>query len=226
MTGVQTCALPISITPISSLTATLELMLKDFSSSTKKKEYMVSEETINEFKKALQTINRRSTGLIHFVNTYRNLTRIPNPNFQILSVSGFLRNVYSIMGDELTAKHITFSTSIHPDEMEVSADGELIEQVLINLIKNAIHALDGIENPEIHLKAFYNKRDRVTLQMVDNGKGILNDVIDKIFIPFFTTKPKGSGIGLSLSRQIMRLHGGSITATSVPGEITIFTLVF
>jgi signal transduction histidine kinase len=101
-----------------------------------------------------------------------------------------------------------------------------VEQVIINLIRNSMHALDGRKDPSIELKTYYNKRGRVTIQVADNGTGILPEVLDKIFIPFFTTKQSGSGIGLSLSRQILRLHNGTITAHSVPDEETIFTLTF
>ncbi|HKK63900.1 MAG TPA: ATP-binding protein, partial [Bacteroidales bacterium] len=99
-------------------------------------------------------------------------------------------------------------------------------QVLINMIKNSIHALEGRNNGHIHIRGFYNKRGRPTIQIIDNGQGILEDVLDKIFIPFFTTKQQGSGIGLSLSRQILRLHGGTISAQSVPQKETIFSLTF
>ncbi len=115
---------------------------------------------------------------------------------------------------------------LDPPELEVSADEELIEQVLINLVKNSIHALENQNDPVITMDAHMNKRGRPTIQVTDNGTGILKEVIDKIFIPFFTTKQKGSGIGLSLSRQILRLHGGTISAQSVPEEGTTFTLTF
>ncbi len=111
-------------------------------------------------------------------------------------------------------------------ELEITADEQLIEQILINLIKNSVHALKGRENGEINLNAYYNKRGRFTIQVSDNGPGILPDVLEKVFIPFFTTKTSGSGIGLALSRQIMRLHAGTITAHSKPNKETIFTLTF
>ncbi len=102
----------------------------------------------------------------------------------------------------------------------------MIEQVLINLIKNSVQALDGIKGGNDQIRGFYNKRGRPTIQVIDNGQGILGEVMDKIFIPFFTTKRSGSGIGLSLSRQILRLHGGTITAQSKPNQETIFTMTF
>ena len=130
------------------------------------------------------------------------------------------------MEEEIAQNNIRFITSVEPDNINFNADEQLIEQVLINLIKNSIHALSGRENSEIRLMGFLNKRGRVTIQVADNGRGILKDVLDKIFIPFFTTKPSGSGIGLSLSRQILRLHNGTITAQSEPDKETLFTLTF
>jgi len=216
-----------SITPIASLSSTIDMMIK----SLKEQQAIdpntnIDSETANEIQQGLQTIHKRSTGLLHFVNTYRNLTRIPKPNFRITTVKGIFDNIIPLMNEEFTQANISFHSEIDPAEMEFSVDIELLEQVIINLLKNAIHALDGKEKAQITMKAFLNKRGRVTIQVVDNGVGILPEVLDKIFIPFFTTKPKGSGIGLSLSRQIMRLHGGSITAYSVPSYGATFTLTF
>jgi nitrogen fixation/metabolism regulation signal transduction histidine kinase len=214
-----------SITPIASLSSTLEIMLKGITDGENVKEDM-DIDAVMEIQQALQTINKRSTGLLHFVNTYRNLTRIPKPNFKIFPVRDLFKNLYLLMEEEITENKINFVTNIEPENIEVSADEQLVEQVIINLIRNSMHALDGRKDPSIELKTYYNKRGRVTIQVADNGTGILPEVLDKIFIPFFTTKQSGSGIGLSLSRQILRLHNGTITAHSVPDEETIFTLTF
>ena len=213
-----------SITPISSLSATLESMLKPYSSEGA--EISPDKETILEIQHALQTISRRSAGLMHFVDTYRNLTRIPKPNFARIKVTNVFNNLESLMEKDLKENKIELSKQIEPDGFEVSMDEQLIEQVMINLVKNSIHALEGKENGKINMKAFFNKRGRPTIQVSDNGVGILKDVLDKIFIPFFTTKPSGSGIGLALSRQILRLHGGTITAASKVDKETIFTMTF
>ncbi|HYW95166.1 MAG TPA: ATP-binding protein [Bacteroidales bacterium] len=214
-----------SITPIASLSATLENILKPYIHQ----EDEVNEldnETLAEIHQALQTINKRSTGLLHFVNTYRNLTRIPKPNFIIVKVTELFDNIGRLLEKELKESHIEVISRIEPGAIEISMDEQLIEQVLINLMKNSIHALDGRTDSTITLRAFFNKRGRPTIQVTDNGVGILKEVLDKIFIPFFTTKPSGSGIGLSLSRQILRLHGGTITAQSIPEKETTFTLTF
>lgn len=215
-----------SITPIASLSSTLDIMLKGISNNDNDGDPKIDMATVDEIQQALQTINKRSTGLLHFVNTYRNLTRIPKPNFQITKVKDLFKNILLLMEEEITRIKIEFKVEIEPEDLEVSADAELIEQVLINLIKNSIHALENRKGGIISLKATLNKRGRVIIQVIDNGQGIIKEVLDKIFIPFFTTKPKGSGIGLSLSRQILRLHGGTITVHSEPEKETVFTLAF
>jgi len=216
-----------SITPIASISSTLDIMLKDIRAKEEKdNECEMDKDTVIELHKALQTINKRSTGLLHFVNTYRNLTRIPKPNFKITNARDIFENIIHLMGDEIKKFNINIKTQIKPVDLQVSADEELIEQVLINLVKNSIHALERKPDGIIILKSFFNKRGRPTMQVIDNGPGILPDVLDKVFIPFFTTKPKGSGIGLSLSRQILRLHGGTITAYSKPDTETVFSLTF
>ena len=163
---------------------------------------------------------------MNFVETYRSLTKIPDPNFEVVSMKEVIQNVHTLMKKEAQEKNISLSVDMEPDTIEVHIDEQMIEQVLINLVKNSVQALDGIKNGKILIRGFYNKRGRPSIQVTDNGQGILGDVIDKIFIPFFTTKRSGSGIGLSLSRQILRLHGGSITAQSIPNQETIFTMTF
>jgi len=216
-----------SITPIASLSATINNMLVE----TKKEmnENAIPEElqdTVDDIEGALQTINKRSTGLLHFVENYRNLTKVPKPNFSIFKIQSLFDTICHLHGDDIKQKNINFITSIIPEDLDMTADEQLLEQVIINLIRNAIHAVEAKENPKIEMKAYKDERDRLTIQVTDNGVGILEEVIDKIFIPFFTTKKKGSGIGLSLSRQIIRLHGGTIGASSTVGERTTFTIKF
>ena len=215
-----------SITPIASLSSTLDLMLKGMVAEGNGEELHIDKESVSEIQEALQTINKRSTGLLHFVNTYRNLTRIPKPNFRQCSVKELFTNIEKLMEEEIKRYGFEFIVRVEPADLEFTADDQLIEQVLINLLKNSLHALIGRPSGKIQLLGFMNKRGRVTLQVVDNGTGILKDVLDKIFIPFFTTKPSGSGIGLSLSKQIMRLHNGTISAHSEPEVETVFTMTF
>jgi len=214
-----------SIAPISSLSATVENMVRPYAKG-EKSPPEIEMETISEIQGALQTINKRSTGLMNFVETYRSLTKIPVPNFDVVSMKEVIQNVYTLMKKEAQENSIFLSFSIEPESIELHIDEQQIEQVLINLVKNSVQALDGSKDGKILIRGFYNKRGRPTIQVTDNGQGILSNVIDKIFIPFFTTKRSGSGIGLSLSRQILRLHSGSITAQSIPDEETIFTMTF
>ena len=214
-----------SIAPISSLSSTIESMVKPYTSG-KKGMPALDLNTIREIEGALQTINKRSTGLMNFVETYRSLTKIQEPNFSVVKMKDLIGHVYTLMKKDVERKNIRLATSMEPETIEIQVDEQMIEQVLINLIKNSVQGLKGRLDARIQIKGFYNKRGRPCIQVIDNGQGILDEVIDKIFIPFFTTKQNGSGIGLSLSRQILRLHGGTITAKSVPNEETIFTMTF
>jgi two-component system, NtrC family, nitrogen regulation sensor histidine kinase NtrY len=215
-----------SITPIASLSSTLDIMLKGMVNPGNPEEIRIGSESVNEIQEALQTINKRSIGLLHFVNTYRNLTKIPQPNFKHCRIREIFDNIERLMDEEIHKCGLEFFSGVDPESLEITADEQLIEQVLINLIKNAMYALNNRQDGKIQMIAFMNKRGRITIQVIDNGPGILKDVIDKIFIPFFTTKTSGTGIGLSLSKQILRLHNATITAYSEPEEETVFTLTF
>jgi nitrogen fixation/metabolism regulation signal transduction histidine kinase len=212
-----------SITPVASITSTLGLMIKE---TKDQNDGTLDKESTEEIQQAIDTIHKRSDGLLHFVNSYRNLTKIPKPNIEIVKAKSLFDGIKPLMEKDLVENNIRLVTNIEPDNLEIYADKRLIEQILINLVTNSIHALEDRNDGRIDLKAFRNKRGRGVVQVIDNGRGILKDVLDKIFIPFFTTKPKGTGIGLSLSKQIMRLHGGSITAHSEPEKGTTFTLTF
>jgi len=216
-----------SIAPIASLTSTVNYMVDELAKVIDEKMHdEFDRETITDIQNALQTIHKRSTGLIHFVDTYRNLTKIPKPNFTIFSLRKQFNYIQNLLENEFKNSQIKFNVQITPDDIQVTGDEQLIEQVLINLLKNSIHALESSQDKKITLNAFVNKREHTVIQVMDNGQGIIKEVIDKIFIPFFTTKPTGSGIGLSLSKQIMRLHGGTINVTSEPDVETCFTLTF
>ena len=214
-----------SIAPISSLSSTIEMMIKEYGASSEG-DARLDNEAVEEIRQALQTINKRSTGLMNFVETYRSLTKIPKPNFDMVEMSSLLENVVTLMKKEMEDQHVQLNYSMEADSIMLQIDEQMISQVLINLVKNSVQALEGKEDAEVSIRGYYNKRGRPTIQIIDNGPGILPDVLDKIFIPFFTTKKNGSGIGLSLSRQILRLHGGTITAQSVPEKETIFSLTF
>ena len=207
-----------SITPIASLAGTVNDMLQ----TTGQEE----DEEIADVRQAMQTIQRRSEGLLHFVDSYRNLTHLPPPQFQIVPVSELFDRVGRLMRPQLEEGKIAFYVEIEPQSLELTADPEQIEQVLINLLRNAMQAVAGQAAARIWLKAGMDGRGHVLVEVIDDGPGIVEEAREKIFIPFFTTRQDGSGIGLSLCRQIMRLHRGTISARSKPGEETAFTLRF
>lgn len=170
---------------------------------------------------AMQTIHRRSKGLLDFVENYRKLTRIPMPTMQIFPVSALFGDLQKLV----PAENIRVVYAIRPPELRLHADRGMIEQVLINLLKNAVEACADSESPEIRVEAF--RRDGMPVITVsDNGSGIVPEALDKVFVPFFTTKPGGSGIGLSVCRQILNRHGGNITVASEMERGTTFTMQF
>jgi len=204
-----------SITPITSLAETVNDLLRPDS---------VEIESIDDIRNGISTIKKRSEGLLHFVESYRQLTRLPKPNFKIIQVTEMLNNVSLLMKNQIEEANILFNLNVHPESLEITADPEMMEQVLINLIINAIYAIREIEHPKIIISANSDPQGRVILTICDNGPGILPEVQEKIFIPFFTTKKEGSGIGLSMCRQIVRLHNGAISVKSKIDDETIFSI--
>lgn len=214
-----------SVTPIASLSSTVNDLLGDAFGEDKAGED-VSDETIRDVRDALQTIQRRSEGLLHFVEAYRNLTRIPKPRFEIFPVAELFARVRQLMRGPMADQAIQLCVHMEPTHLELTADPELIEQVLINLLLNAIQAMQGQRDARIELTGRMGRRGSVLIQVADNGPGIIPEAIEKVFIPFFTTKQDGSGIGLSVCRQIMRLHRGTIGVHSKPNVETVFALRF
>jgi two-component system nitrogen regulation sensor histidine kinase NtrY len=215
-----------SITPISSMTATLLDMLGTGEKHGTSTYEPIGREEIEEMSEALKTIHQRSQGLMNFVNSYRNMTLIPKPKFRLLSVSDFFRRVENLMSHKMTDHGIAFRWSVEPETLELTADPDLMEQVMINLLLNAIRAVAGRQKPGIRLAAALSPEGKVIITVEDNGVGIVEEALENIFIPFFTTNKQGSGIGLSLSRQILRLHNATISAKSVTDQGATFTLRF
>lgn len=209
-----------SVTPISSLSSTVNQMLINDNPGE------LNHEQIIDIKSAVDTIHRRTDGLIEFVENYRNLTKIPKPNFEIILIASLFDRIEKLLSKDLFDSSIKFEKHVHPDSLELTADVSMIEQVLINLIINSTHALKNQSDRRIILSAVLSGKGRILIKVTDNGPGIPEDVIEKIFIPFFSTKSHGSGIGLSLARQIMRAHKGNIRVVSKPSVETTFTLIF
>jgi len=216
-----------SVTPISSLAGTVSnLLIADSSTGNKELKKEIGPDTIVDIENALRTIQKRSGSLLNFVESYRNLTRLPKPEFKVVKISEIFERVAQLMKTQLSEKKIEFVSDILPESLDITADPGMIEQVIINLVLNAIQAVEECQNPKVEMNAHISDRGNILIQVSDNGAGIPEESLEKIFIPFYTTKKDGSGIGLSLSRQIMRLHHGSITVTSEPNQQTVFTLKF
>lgn len=198
-----------SITPVISLTELLSKQLEELEGS---------EESKKEIRQMLQTIHRRGNGLVHFVGNYREVSHLPQPLLKLNTAQDLLQDALQLMQNEQNDLHLVVPKA----PLRLIADKSQIEQILINLIKNAREN----EAKLITLSAGITPTNRPYLQVSDDGTGIEPDVLERIFVPFFTTKPSGSGIGLTISRQIMHQHNGNITVNSQPGEGSKFTLLF
>jgi len=198
-----------SIAPIVSLSGTLRRFF--ISENIPVRPETIDEEVIENAIQGLDTIEERGNGLLNFVSSYRKLTRIPKPDFSPIKVKEWMDQIGLLLHDRFDRGRIEFSSFIDPKVREISGDEKLLTQVLINILNNAIEALDGQSGSRrISLTVSVSKQNRPVIRIANNGPSIPPDVADRIFIPFFTTKEQGSGIGLSLSRQILRLHHGSI----------------
>lgn len=213
-----------SITPISSLTSTLREIL-DHDMTSRNNHYELKSEGAEDLREGLTTIENRSKGLIKFIDAYREYTSVPQPKLKTIRLQDLLEKVAQFLKPEIRKTKIEFTYSCNSEYLTLQADEELIEQVLINLVKNAVEAVEQTQNPKIELKGM-NEGNDIIIQVTDNGPGIIPEAIERIFIPFFTTKKTGSGIGLALSRQIMQMHQGTLTVESTPEVRTTFTLRF
>ncbi|MBK7142228.1 MAG: ATP-binding protein [bacterium] len=216
-----------SVTPIASLAGSVNDLVRQQADPEKTGSGKAMDpELYADLSGALTTIEKRSQGLLHFVEAYRNLTRIPRPDFGFIAASELIARVVTLLQQQAEEQRVEITTEIDPPEMELAIDANLIEQVLINLIVNSLQALKEIERGKIIIRARLGRSGRTLIEVIDNGPGIVDGALDKVFIPFFTTKKGGTGIGLALARQIMRLHGGHISVRSTPDVETCFTLSF
>ncbi|MBO9632749.1 MAG: HAMP domain-containing histidine kinase [Chitinophagaceae bacterium] len=210
-----------SIAPISSLAATLKGRLQESA-----RQLDNSTGVLDDLELGIDTIKRRSEGLLKFAETYRNLNKITTPNLKKVYVRDLFENLHLLMQPTLQAKKIEVEVILKDPDLMLDADTNLVEQVLINLLVNAIEAVKDVAEPHIILSAYLASNRRTVIRISDNGTGMSEEVQEKIFIPFFSTKKSGSGIGLSLCKQIMMLHRGHIQVQSAEGEGTAFILQF
>lgn len=211
-----------SIAPISSLASTLKGEIEEKMDHNQP----MTPSEMEDCLMGISTIEKRSEGLISFVSEFRSLAHIPTPKFGIIGISKLFDQLEVLLQNQLETQGITLKKDLNPKELILFGDQTQIEQVMINLLQNAIQALEEAETKIITMKAFIDESGKIILEVCDTGKGIEEEALGKIFIPFFTTKKKGSGIGLSLSKQIMRRHKGNIQVRSKLGEGTTFKLIF
>lgn len=209
-----------TVAPISSLSQTISGYFKKLDGKTP------DEKTIENTIKGLEIINERGTGLISFVENYRHLTRLPQPHKTKIALRTFFESTVTLLQIDPKNNKTKIEWECKPSDLEIFADEKQMTQVIINLINNAVEAQKNHEKGKISIIAEITSPGRPQISVRDNGHGIPRDLLDKIFVPFFTTKTAGSGIGLSLSRQIMQMHGGSIKVVSVPEKYTVVSLVF
>ena len=213
-----------SISPITSLTSVISGYFKKRDDDNPVPLENIDHQIVSKTLSGLNTIEETGKGLIDFVNKYRSLTSLPKPNLSKFTIDSLFLKCKLLM-DSNISNNIRIIESVNPENIAIVADYAQVEQILLNLIKNSIEALSNKKNGTIHLKAFCAD-DAILIQVEDNGIGISGDIIEDIFVPFYTTKENGSGIGLSLSKQIMQNHNGSISVNSVPENGAIFTLRF
>ncbi len=206
-----------SVAPISSLSSTMFQWLQV--------DEELDERRLDQIKRSIGVIQKRSEGLLAFTETYRRLTRLPPPQFELLNVQSLIEEVATLMSSDFEEHQVQLELVYRNEGLTINGDPNLMEQVLINLVKNALDAVKHQEEGKIQIVVFYTPKGKVGIKIIDNGMGIPEEKLEQIFIPFFTTKEEGSGIGLSLSRQIMRMHQGTIELQSTVGEGTVVTLL-
>lgn len=213
-----------SITPISSLTSTLKEIL-DNELVRKDHGYELKNEGADDLREGLDTIESRSKGLIKFIDAYREYTSLPQPKIKTVRLKDLIEKVGQLMKGQVKNTDVEFTWRCQSEYITIQADEEMIEQVLINLVKNAFESLGNVSHGRIEMNGDFDENN-VIISVIDNGPGIIKEALNRIFVPFFTTKKAGSGIGLSLSRQIMQLHNGTLTVESEPYVKTVFSLKF
>jgi nitrogen fixation/metabolism regulation signal transduction histidine kinase len=208
-----------SVAPISSLAETLKNRLQLASTQ-------IEDDAVEDLELGIDTIKRRSEGLLKFAETYRSLNKITKLNLKKIYVRELFANLHQLMQPTFEQKGTELEIILKNPDLQMQADISLMEQVFINLIVNALEAVKEKEHPKIILSADQSLDKKIILKVADNGQGMLEEVMDKIFIPFFSTKKSGSGIGLSLCKQIVMLHKGTIQVQSKEGQGTVFVMQF
>jgi len=213
-----------SFTPVSSLASTIKSITEDQTGKLIE-HHQLDIEDINDINIAAKTIKKRSDGLLVFVKDYRKISSVPTPQLKKMNVIQFLKDIQTLMKPITEKENVALNLLPIPPNASIKADSKLIEQVFINLINNSIHALKDTTSPIINISCIVESNN-TTILLKDNGSGIEEKILNQIFIPFYTTKKNGSGIGLSLSKNILKKHSGNLLVSSEVGSYTTFSLIF
>ena len=213
-----------SLTPVSSLAATARDLVRDVLSQLPEGDPRAG--GLTDACDALETVSRRSEGLLHFVQNHRRLTKLLVTQIEVVPAQRVFARIRRLLGADLAARDIQMTTVVEPETLEIAADSDLLDQALINLVRNAIEALRDVPAGHISLSARRGPDGRVVIAVADNGPGIAADQREKIFVPFFTTKRQGSGVGLTLVRQIATAHGATVDVSQTPGGGATVSLRF
>ena len=212
-----------NITPLTTLAATIRNLMKG--NDSEESNGMLTAEDVEDIRMSATLIEERSRGLASFIQHYRDLTRLPAPSFEKINVGSLFQNIKLLLKEQVEQQGITLQWKTANEDLTIVADEKLIRMVLVNLVKNAAEAVEATVNPMIILDG-YPENEKIVLKISDNGPGVPEEMQERIFVPFFTTKEKGSGIGLSFSRQVMRLHHGKLTFHNNRDTGAVFKLEF
>jgi nitrogen fixation/metabolism regulation signal transduction histidine kinase len=213
-----------SITPVSSLAQTAAEVVDDV--VTKEARGEPISDDLHDLRDAVSTVARRSDSLTQFVDSYRQISRLAPPEKKRVPISGLFDEVLRLAAAECQRDDVEFNSEVAPTSLDVYADRDLLEPVLLNLLRNAWQATALVEHPRVSMSARLNRRNNVVIEVSDNGPGVPDDVVTKVFVPFFTTKERGSGVGLALARQVMIAHGGFIRLGRNAAGGATFSLTF
>ncbi|HEY6926903.1 MAG TPA: ATP-binding protein [Steroidobacteraceae bacterium] len=213
-----------SLTPVSSLAATAHHLVGDVLRQLPADDTRAA--TLRDAHDALETVARRSEGLLHFVQNHRRLTKRLATRIEVTPLRRVFARLQRLLGNDLAVRDVQISTQVEPETLEIAVDVDLLDQALINLVRNAIEALRDVAAAQIVLSARRDADGHVAISVADNGPGIAPDQREKVFVPFYTTRRQGSGIGLTIVRQIATAHGASVDISQTPGGGTTVSLRF
>lgn len=213
-----------SITPITSLANTATLLVDDI--KPKLPDSSELQEELSDISDAVMTVAKRSDSLMHFVSSYRSLTRLPNPRKKNTQIVLLLKEVTKVACHHWQEQSISLEIDICPQSLDINIDQDMIEQVIINLLKNAEHAVAQSRAKQVTIKGFINQRGNPVIEIIDTGCGMNSETAKNAFVPFYTTKRDGSGVGLALTRQVMLAHGGQVALQTQPDKGSSFSLIF